>query len=85
MTLTEILLQLFLIGIAVMLMASTFWASSPKGKLAPVDGMQVLNDTHALVETGNSQMNHRLGKLEKRIDTMEAKLDTLISLSTHTS
>jgi hypothetical protein len=72
----EVFVQFSLIGVALLLMASTFWAEKPK--LAPANGMQVLNDTHALVATGNCQINNRLGKLEDSVIRLEKKMDKLI-------
>ncbi len=80
MTIPELLIQPSLVGALFLIMASAaFWNKKPK--LAPVDGMQLLNSTHTLVETGNHQVNNRLGRLENRMDGIETKLDTLITLN----
>jgi len=57
-----------------------FWYATKKPKLAPVDGMEVLNSTHHLVEIGNQQVNNRLGKLEHRMEGIEKKIDLLVEI-----
>ncbi len=80
MTIIESLIQPSFVCILCLCAASiAFWA--PNKKLVPADGMDVLHETHNMVESGNLQTNNRLARLEKRMDGIETKLDMLIKLN----